>query len=168
MDGPLPRRRHQEPAQLSGMATSARGLGRPGHSAKLDPRRHRNRPLSTGNAISAKNRALIALTVGMPRRSQADMAPNPSRRRQARPSKSKPRQANPNKIAWICLVLFVRIGTYQWVTAIPTKNFFSPPSLLPRRATPGRALVSDYCDNIAQLPIFARREPKKIVAVCLI
>src|SRR5208282_6714341 len=36
---------------------------------------------------------------------------------QARPSKSKPRQANPNKIAWICLVLFVRIGTYQWVTA---------------------------------------------------
>src|SRR5208282_1983936 len=36
---------------------------------------------------------------------------------QARPSKSKPPQANPNKIAWICLVLFVRIGTYQWVTA---------------------------------------------------
>jgi hypothetical protein len=36
-------------------------------------------------------------------------------------------QANPNKIPWICLVLFVRIGTYQWVTAIPNKNF--PPRL---------------------------------------
>jgi hypothetical protein len=34
------------------------------------------------------------------------------------PSQSKRGQANPNKIAWICLVLFVRIMTYQWVTAI--------------------------------------------------
>jgi len=53
--------------------------------------------------------------------------PDSSRSRvQARPSKSKRAQANPNKIAWICLVLFVRIGTYQWVTVIPNKNFFSP------------------------------------------
>ncbi|HKI16207.1 MAG TPA: phosphoribosyl-ATP diphosphatase, partial [Roseiarcus sp.] len=35
----------------------------------------------------------------------------------ARPSYSKPDQADPNKNAWFYLVLFVRIGTYQWVTA---------------------------------------------------
>jgi hypothetical protein len=35
---------------------------------------------------------------------------------QADPSHTKPLQANPNKIAWFCLVLFVRIGTYQWLT----------------------------------------------------
>src|SRR5208283_1757437 len=39
------------------------------------------------------------------------------------PSESKPRQANPNKKAWICLVLFVRIGAFQWVTAIPNIDF---------------------------------------------
>ena len=33
------------------------------------------------------------------------------------PNNSKPSQANPNKIAWICLVLFVRIGTFQWVAS---------------------------------------------------
>jgi hypothetical protein len=49
---------------------------------------------------------------------QAGVVPNPRPR-------GKPGQANPNKIAWICLVLFVRIGTYQWVTAIPNKNFLS-------------------------------------------
>jgi hypothetical protein len=60
---------------------------------------------------------------------------------QARPSKSKPSQANPNKIAWSCLVLFVRIGTYQWVAAIPIKNvrIFSPLALHPiaKRASTG-------------------------------
>jgi hypothetical protein len=40
-----------------------------------------------------------------------------------RQSKSKPGQANPNKNVWICLVLFVRIRTYQWVAAIPNKIF---------------------------------------------
>ena len=38
------------------------------------------------------------------------------------PSKTKPSQAKPNKNAWFCLVLFVRIGTFQWVTAIPNKK----------------------------------------------
>ena len=42
MEAPLPRRRHQEP-----------GMGRPGHSAKLDPRRHRDGALSTDNVIRA-------------------------------------------------------------------------------------------------------------------
>jgi hypothetical protein len=53
---------------------------------------------------------------------------------QAWPSKSKPGQANPNKIAWISLVLFVRIGTYQWVTAIPNKNSLLALRLVARRA----------------------------------
>src|SRR5208282_4559469 len=39
------------------------------------------------------------------------------------PSRAKRNQAHPNKIAWICLVLFVRIGTFQWVTAEKIKKF---------------------------------------------
>jgi hypothetical protein len=58
------------------------------------------------------------------------------RRGQTIPIKTKLCQANPNKIGWICLVLFVRIGTYQWVTAIPNK-IFSPP--FPRRQAPCKA-----------------------------
>src|SRR5271165_5370237 len=46
--------------------------------------------------------------------------------KRAAPSKAKPIQINPNKFAWICLVLFVRIGTFQGVTAIPNKNFLLP------------------------------------------
>jgi len=42
-----------------------------------------------------------------------DPSPSPAKQTQ-----TQPRQANPKKIAWICLVLFVRVGTYQWVTAI--------------------------------------------------
>src|SRR5208283_5335319 len=48
---------------------------------------------------------------------------------QIRPSKTKPDQAKPSKIAWICLVLFVRIGAFQWVTAKKIKKFLSPFSL---------------------------------------
>jgi hypothetical protein len=38
------------------------------------------------------------------------------------PNKSKQNQIDPDKKAWICLVLFVRIGTFQWVTANPNKK----------------------------------------------
>jgi hypothetical protein len=41
---------------------------------------------------------------------------------QTNPSKSKPDQINPSKIAWIYLVLFVRNGAFQWVTANPNKK----------------------------------------------
>jgi hypothetical protein len=44
---------------------------------------------------------------------------------QTNPSKSKPHQIKPSKIAWIYLVLFVRIGTFQWVTANPNKKTLS-------------------------------------------
>jgi hypothetical protein len=40
----------------------------------------------------------------------------------ARRNSAKPDQAVPNKIAWICLVLFVRIWTFQWVTAKKIKK----------------------------------------------
>src|SRR5271165_3198928 len=56
------------------------------------------------------------------------------------PSKTKPSQTNPNKIAWISLVLFVRIGTYQWVTAIPNKNFLLP-FPCPQRASLGACSI---------------------------
>jgi hypothetical protein len=45
-----------------------------------------------------------------------------SRLVQAKPNKSKPHQINPSKIARFYLVLFVRIGTFQWVTANPNKK----------------------------------------------
>jgi hypothetical protein len=45
-------------------------------------------------------------------------------------SQSKQNQIKPSKIAWIYLVLFGGIGTFQWVTAEKIKNF-SPPSNSP-------------------------------------
>jgi hypothetical protein len=39
------------------------------------------------------------------------------------PNKTKKNQIRPSKKAWICLVLFVRIGIFQWVTANPNKKF---------------------------------------------
>ena len=42
---------------------------------------------------------------------------------QTKPSQTKPDQINPSKIAWFCLlVLFVRIETFQCLTANPNKN----------------------------------------------
>ena len=43
---------------------------------------------------------------------------------QTNPSKSKQNQINPSKMAWICLDLFVRIGTFQWVAAEKIKKPF--------------------------------------------
>jgi hypothetical protein len=70
----------------------------------------------------------------------------------------KPGQANPSPAKQIqinCLdflVLFVRIGTYQWVTANPNKNFSPPLRLVARRA---RSL-SDYGYHVGRIPIFSR------------
>jgi hypothetical protein len=80
---------------------------------------------------------------------------NPSRHdAEPGPSKSKHGQANPNKVAWICLVLFVRIGTYQWVTAIPNKNF---PPFASSLGAPS-FLTSAY--DVGLVPILARELPK--------
>jgi hypothetical protein len=43
---------------------------------------------------------------------------------QTNPSKTKHHQIKPSKIAWFYLVLFVRIRTFQWVTANPNKKIF--------------------------------------------
>ena len=51
------------------------------------------------------------------------------------PSKTKPDQTNPSKIAWFYLVLFVRIGAFQWVTANPNKNISPHVTLCPKRHT---------------------------------
>ena len=53
MAQPFQRRRHQEPAKLSRLATRARSLGRPNHSTKLDQKRHRKWAIPTTNAIRA-------------------------------------------------------------------------------------------------------------------
>src|SRR5277367_5447363 len=53
MAQPLQRRRHQEPAQLSRLATRPRSLGRPTRPRSLDQRRHRQRTIPTANAIRA-------------------------------------------------------------------------------------------------------------------
>ena len=71
-----------------------------------------------------------------------------------RPNSSKQNQANPSKIAWIYLVLFVRFGTYQWVTAEKIKNSFSPSpprsrtGSIPRQGK-GIARSSDFRKEIA-------------------
>jgi Cupin len=44
--------------------------------------------------------------------------------RLSRPNKSKQNLAEPNKTKQNSLVLFVRIGTFQWVTANPNKKSF--------------------------------------------
>src|SRR5208282_827828 len=72
-----------------------------------------------------------------------------------RPNSSKPRQANPSKNAWFCLVLFVRIGTYQWVTAIPNKKFLLVPLLASGRLA-SHGFVSDDPAKIARLQIFTK------------
>src|SRR3984957_481947 len=43
---------------------------------------------------------------------------------QIKSSKTKPRQIRPSNFAWFYLVLFVRIGTFQSVTANPNKKIF--------------------------------------------
>ncbi len=53
MAQPFQRRRHQEPAKRSRLATRARSLGRPNHSTKLDQKRHRKWAIPTTNAIRA-------------------------------------------------------------------------------------------------------------------
>jgi hypothetical protein len=75
---------------------------------------------------------------------------------------SKPRQANPSKNAWFCLVLFVRIGTFQWVAAEKARKS-SPPSLRRAASREARAriwrigkniaLTSDFRKGIARLQI---------------
>src|SRR5271156_6233348 len=57
---------------------------------------------------------------------------------QAKPSSC---QTNPNKIAWICRVLFVRIGTFQWVVAKKIRKI--PRSLLLAAEQPARRAGSN-------------------------
>src|SRR3984957_20084973 len=59
---------------------------------------------------------------------------------QINPSKTKPSQIKPSKIAWFYLVLFVQIGTFQWVTTNPNKNF-PPASPPPEKRSARRAFV---------------------------
>jgi hypothetical protein len=63
------------------------------------------------------------------------------------PSLSKPSPANPRKSPWVCLVLFVQIGTFQWVAAIKNENFF--PRYSPDVSL-GIDLDSGHLDGIAQ------------------
>jgi hypothetical protein len=42
------------------------------------------------------------------------------------PKKCKESQIKPNKKAWISLFFLGRIGTFQWVTANPSKKFAQP------------------------------------------
>ena len=53
---------------------------------------------------------------------KAAVSAGPAKSVQAKPNKTKQNQIEPSKIAWICLVLFVRIGAFQWVTANPNKK----------------------------------------------
>jgi hypothetical protein len=73
--------------------------------------------------------------------------------------RAKPGQIKPSKIAWICLVLFVRIGTFQRVTAEKIKNSFLP-SL---RLSPGKTLArSDTWERYSTNSDFRKKLRKEI------
>ena len=65
------------------------------------------------------------------------------------------------------MVLFVRIGTYQWVTAIPNKNFSSPhPSPhRPKRGSPGAPSFSDWRNNVRRTSDFSQGARRKTFGV---
>ena len=54
MAAPLPRRRHEKPAELSRLAPGIGGVGRQRHAGHHDPRCYRNGAIPTKNAIRAK------------------------------------------------------------------------------------------------------------------
>jgi hypothetical protein len=65
------------------------------------------------------------------------------------PNSAKQNQGDPNQIAWICLILFVRIGTFQRVTAEKIKKilspFSSPPGVPQGAGSVGR--LSERCST---------------------
>ena len=70
---------------------------------------------------------------------------------QINPSESKPDQTKPSKIAWFYLVLFVRIGAFQWVTWNPNKKL----TLRFRRASQ----VVRHTLRVCRVAPLARRRP---------
>ena len=94
-------------------------LAAPGRRAeRLGPAQGagRCRPSRPGRQISRRAR------LDPPQGSQIQLAG------EFRPRKSKQNQIKPRKNAWICLVLFVRIGTFQGVTANPNRKIFYGPN----------------------------------------
>ena len=92
------------------------------------------RIIAAGDRASTRRRAACC-SRGRDRRTDgcnpgASSIPN---RPQAKPRKTK---AIPSKKAWSCLVLFVRIGPFQWVTAKKIKNPFSRPLYNPGGSRP--------------------------------
>jgi hypothetical protein len=61
-------------------------------------------------------------------------------------------------MAWFCLVLFVRIGTYQWVS---NKNFL----LAVRLAAKAPPSISDGCEDVGDFRFFARWEIAKLLPI---
>jgi hypothetical protein len=60
------------------------------------------------------------------------------------------------------LVLFVRIGAYQWVTAISKEEFSPRPFALSRsRALPGALLAPTAPSKVGRILIFTSGEAKK-------
>src|SRR5580658_3898947 len=78
---------------------------------------------------------------------------------QGAPSRTNPSLIKPSKIAWICLVLFVRIGTFQRVTTEKIKN-----SLLRSfRLRPGKTLArSDAWERYSTNSDFRKKLRKEI------
>jgi hypothetical protein len=81
--------------------------------------------------------------------------PTCRRRVQINPNKTKQGQIKPSKIAWFNLVLFVRIGTFQWVIVNPNKN--SSPWFFPGRPhltyTHGSGPEFLPSETLAQIPL---------------
>jgi hypothetical protein len=85
-------------------------------------------------------------------------------------TKGKQNQIKPSKSAWISLVLFGRIRTFQWVTANPNKKNLFPSHTLaqisqplssplsPRRwAAQDRGVRSDAENSITRILFFRKK-----------
>ena len=80
-----------------------------------------DRPGGRSSLVRRAPRCLGTAVPGLdPKRSARGSRIQPER--EFLPSKNKQDQAESSKNPWICLVLFVRIGAFQWVAADPNKN----------------------------------------------
>ena len=96
---------------------------------------------------------------------------------QINPSKTKSDQINPSNIAWFYLVLFVRIGAFQWVTANPNKKilpvshcisnvtsaFFS---FAARHARLNRDLELVHRNHYSTCSVFRKENARKFLTPC--
>jgi hypothetical protein len=127
----------------------------------LSPRSPNLRP-ALPNRLRARPRPRLT--------SQVQAKPSKTKQNQTEPNRTKQNQTEPSKIAWFYLVLFVGIGTFQWVTANPSKKSCPPVTLCPKSRNQAlsvssrrRRFESDKCAAIAQISSFGNQQPRFLI-----